>query len=165
MSMKERLKWILSGVVGVVIGGAMVWAYMGKLVETCHTDLSSKVAYAEAQERFYADSLKAERDRTQQAIAAQRLAEREVGQALAQRIQWHTQGNGPLDLPSLTPEEVKKRLIPEPAQAKKISMPVEMPVERVEPDVVASPTLPISQQLTRVLGAKTMQAIRGMVRP
>lgn len=87
--------------------------------------------------------------------AARRVsAERELAEVLASRVKWNTTGNGPLDLPPLTMEQAKKRLIAYDGE----------PSVREE-TLVESKPVSISRRLMQALGSETMKGIRAMVRP
>lgn len=84
--------------------------------------------------------------------AARRVsAERELAEVLASRVKWNTAGNGPLDLPPLTMEQAKKRLIAYE----------ELP--HVKEDTLVEPRpVSISQRLMQALGAEAMKGVRMM---
>lgn len=87
--------------------------------------------------------------------AARRVAaERELAEVLASRVKWNTTGNGPLDLPPLTMEQAKKRMIAYDGE----------PVMKEETLVEPRPAS-ISHRLMQALGSETMKGIRAMVRP
>lgn len=151
---KDRLLMSVSATVLVAVAGFLLWAHFSAL-GTCEQEVSSQAAYIEAQALWHQKQLAALREQVTEQSAARVAAERELGAALANRIPWHTKGEGPLDLPPLTMEQAKPKLMAYASEP-----------QITEKTLVDPKPVSISQRLMQALGSETMKGIRLMgVRP
>lgn len=140
---KERIATGIMGVVMLLIVGVLLFAYWPAQSD-CVTVEALNQERLGNQEAMKAAVLWYQAQLTTQRVAA----ERELADALAARIPWNTKGNGPLDLPPLTPEQIKARLI---AYAEP---------QLTEETLVESKLIPISKHLMQAFGSQTMQMMR-----
>lgn len=146
----------------VFVAGALWWDAFGS--QPCLSsgqERAGDLVAMKAQAEWYASQkLRLEEDlgkwqtRSLQDLAARKVAEQELADVLASRVKWNTSGTSPLDLPPLTMEQVKKRLIAYEGE------PVVKEETLVEPKSVS-----IRQRLMKALGSETMKGLRAMVRP
>lgn len=120
--MKERLTAGVCGVVCVLIGGILVWAYGGEAVTACQAGaeqerLGRQIAHATtavqlqvARQEHAADRIRWE-VRSMQERAETVKAQQELGVALAAAHQWtDAEGRSKLDLPPLTRWQLLERM-------------------------------------------------------
>lgn len=149
---RMRLAWALAGMMTCLLVMGLYWPVQRECatLEAMGQERAGDLVVMQAVTSWYRGQVS-----YWEGQAARRVsAERELAEVLASRVKWNTAGNGPLDLPPLTMEQAKKRLIAYDGE------PTVKEETLVEPKPVS-----ISQRLMQAFGSETMKVMRMMVRP